>query len=366
MVQPDNRLLTNLIKCEKEHHSALLALLVRSHTSLAALSAYASTAAPPVAQALLGCIQAFAAADEGLRGYAAALEGWKEELKEVRRVEDEVKAVVRDKEILVGRLIKASKQKIPTSSLQAGPAPIPNASYLAPSSPSSSSFSLPSTSQPYAQAGYQYTPTPHATQHINSKLALAQRELHACEAHLAGKEAELAEVRRSALTEGMARRCRAMAEVGLVWRERGEQGMGALEELGREAAGAPPPAPSHTYNPPHRRSASYSSHASSLAPSHSASQYQRAHSPFGHQRSQSPFNLPRSTSPFNNGPGTYQTLGGGYQHSHPLPSLPERDSWHGETDRNRERPATYHPSADERRPMSTVDGHRPMSLHTDE
>jgi hypothetical protein len=136
----------------------------------------------------------------------------------------------------VGRLIKASKQKIPTSSLQAGPAPIPNASFLAPSSPSSSSFSLPSTSQQYNQGGYQYTPTPHATQHINAKLALAQRELHACEAHLAGKEAELAEVRRSAMTEGMARRCRAMAEVGIVWRERGEQGMGALDELGRDAA----------------------------------------------------------------------------------------------------------------------------------
>lgn len=53
-MQPDNRLLTNLIKCEKEHHSALLGLLVRSHTSLAALSAYASAAAPPVAHALLG------------------------------------------------------------------------------------------------------------------------------------------------------------------------------------------------------------------------------------------------------------------------------------------------------------------------
>ncbi|KAG8713020.1 hypothetical protein FRC09_019213 [Ceratobasidium sp. 395] len=360
MVQPDNRLLTNLIKCEKEHHSALLALLVRSHTSLAALSAYASTAAPPVAQALLGCIQAFAAADEGLRGYAAALEGWKEELKEVRRVEDEVKAVVRDKDILVGRLIKASKQKIPTSSLQAGPAPIPNASYLAPSSPSSSSFSLPSTSQPYAQGGYTYTPTPHATQHINSKLALAQRELHACEAHLASKEAELAEVRRSAMTEGMARRCRAMADVGVVWRERGEQGLGALNELGRDAAGAPPPPP-HTYNPP-RRSTSYSSHSgSSIAPSHSASQYQ-----YQHPRAQSPFGLPRSTSPFNAGsPGTYQTLSGGYQHSHPLPSLPERDSWHGEADRGR--PATYHQSSDERRPMSMVqDDRRPMSMHADE
>ncbi|QRV81510.1 proteophosphoglycan ppg4 [Ceratobasidium sp. AG-Ba] len=348
-MQADNRLLTNLIKCEKEHHSALLALLVRSHTSLAALSAYASTAAPPVAQALLGCIQAFAAADEGLRGYAAALEGWKEELKEVKRVEDEVKTVMRDKELLVGRLIKASKQKIPTSSLQAGPAPIPNASYLSPASPSSSSFSLPNTSQPYGG----YTPTPHATQHINSKLALAQRELHACEAHLAGKEAELAEVRRSAMTEGMARRCRAMADVGLVWRERGDQGLGALEQLGRENAGAPPPPPPHTYNPP-RRSGSYSSHSgSSLSPSHSASQYL--------PRSQSPFGLPRSTSPFHTGQGTYQTLGGGYQHSHALPALPERDSWHAE------RPATYHQGSDDRRyderdrrPMSMVlaDDHR--------
>ncbi|KAJ1304144.1 hypothetical protein OPQ81_008544 [Rhizoctonia solani] len=339
-MQADNRLLTNLIKCEKEHHSALLAFLVRSHTSLAALSAYASTASPPVAQALRGCIQSFAAADEGLRGYAAALEGWKEELKEVKRVEDELKAVVKDKDILVNRLIKASKQKIPTSSIQAGPAPIPT-----PSSPSSSSlsFSL-QTSQPYT-----YTPTPHATQHINSKLAQAQRELQACESHLASKEAELAEVRRSAIAEGMARRCRAMADAGHVWRERGEMGLSALGELSGEDAGAPP---NQYYNPP-RRTLSTST-SSSLAPSHSVSQQ--------HRRSQSPFSPTyshsRSASP---GPGTYHSIsGGGYQHSHPLPALPERNSWHVE-DSYQEGPSRR--PEPPRRPLSLIDPPRAPVLH---
>ncbi|KEP47253.1 hypothetical protein V565_162490 [Rhizoctonia solani 123E] len=326
-MQADNRLLTNLIKCEKEHHSALLGLLVRSHTSLAALSAYASTASPPVAQALRGCIQSFAAADEGLRGYAAALEGWKEELKEVKRVEDELKAVVKDKDILVGRLIKASKQKIPTSSIQAGPAPIPT------SSPSSSSLSFPMpTSQPY-----QYTPTPHATQHINSKLAQAQRELQACEGHLAGKEAELAEVRRSAIAEGMARRCRAMADMGHVWRERGESGLGALHELSQEAP------------PNHRRSYSTHSSSSSLAPSHSISQQR-------HTRSQSPFSptYPHGSRSASPAPGTYHSINGGYQHSHPLPPLPERNSWHVQ-DSNRHDPP--------RRPISLADPPRAPALH---
>ncbi|KAF8693806.1 hypothetical protein RHS03_08358, partial [Rhizoctonia solani] len=338
-MQADNRLLTNLIKCEKEHHSALLALLVRSHTSLAALSAYASTASPPVAQALRGCIQAFAAADEGLRGYAVALEGWKEELKEVKRVEDELKAVVKDKDILVNRLIKASKQKIPTSSIQAGPAPIPHGS-----SPSSSSFSLP-TSQPYS-----YTPTPHATQHINSKLAQAQRELQACETHLAGKEAELAEVRRSAIAEGMARRCRAMADAGHVWRETGEVGLSTLGELSNEDASAAPPQLPH-YNPPRRTFSTHSSGSSSLAPSHSASQQR-------HSRSQSPFSPAyshgsRSASP---GPGTYHSINGGYQHSHPLPALPERNSWHVEdTPVRRPEPS--------RRPISLIDPPRAPALH---
>ncbi|CAE6501127.1 unnamed protein product [Rhizoctonia solani] len=341
-MQADNRLLTNLIKCEKEHHSALLGLLVRSHTSLAALSAYASTASPPVAQALRGCIQSFAAADEGLRGYAAAVEGWKEELKEVKRVEDELKAVVKDKDILVGRLIKASKQKIPTSSIQAGPAPIPSAS---PSS-SSLSFSNP-TSQPY-----QYTPTPHATQHINSKLAQAQRELQACEAHLAAKEAELAEVRRSAIAEGMARRCRAMADAGHVWRERGELGLGALHELSGEDAGAAPTQYSH------RRSYStHSTSSSSLAPSHSVSQQRHTHT-----RSQSPFSPTyshnsRSTSP---APGTYHSISGGYQHSHPLPALPERNSWHVEDEPSRRPVSLVDPP---RRPISLVDPPRAPTLH---
>ncbi|KAB5591037.1 Proteophosphoglycan ppg4 [Ceratobasidium theobromae] len=353
----DNRLLANLIKCEKDHHSALLGLLVRSHTALAALSAYASGASPPVAHALRGCIQAFAAADEGLRGYAAAVEGWKEELKEVKRVEDELRTVIKDKDILVGRLIKASKQKIPASSLQAGPAPIPNASHFS-SSASSSSFSL-HTSQPY-----HFTPTPHATQHINSKLALAQRELQACEAHLAAKEAELAEVRRSAIAEGMGRRCRAMADVGVVWRERGEQGVATLNELDRDAAAAA----SHL--------------VSSLAPSHSASQL-RSHAPS--ILSQSPFSsghvpagshspmgyvLPRSTSPFT---GTYQTLNGGYQHSHPLPALPERNSWHLHDDQLLNRPASYHSHphpgprssslGEPRRPTSLIDPPRAPSLN---
>ncbi|KAF8748752.1 hypothetical protein RHS01_10588 [Rhizoctonia solani] len=358
-MQADNRLLTNLIKCEKEHHSALLALLVRSHTSLAALSAYASTASPPVAQALRGCIQAFAAADEGLRGYAVALEGWKEELKEVKRVEDELKAVVKDKDILVNRLIKASKQKIPTSSIQAGPSHTSRILTL---------FIV--LFPPHVSTIQLHTHSPRNATH--------QFEIGPGSERVAG------------IGNGQA--MSGHGDAGHVWRETGEVGLSTLGELSNEdasgtnsmitappcfpfdyvprrvvmfdgrcsmfdvryslrflALSAPPQLPH--YNPPRRTFSTHSSGSSSLAPSHSASQQR-------HSRSQSPFSPAyshgsRSASP---GPGTYHSINGGYQHSHPLPALPERNSWHVEdTPVRRPEPS--------RRPISLIDPPRAPALH---
>ncbi|KAJ7908835.1 hypothetical protein B0H13DRAFT_651361 [Mycena leptocephala] len=88
----------------------------------------------------------------------------------------------------VTRLIKASKPTLHTT----------HSSTSLPSSPIQSHISLPFS----------------ANSTTNAKLAAAQTELQACEAHLAAKEAALGAHRAALVREGLAGRCRALAECG--------------------------------------------------------------------------------------------------------------------------------------------------------
>lgn len=198
----DSRLLVNLISHEKDYTKQLYALLERSQSSLASFSAYASASSPPTSQVVIEVAGAFAGADEGLRKYAASLEVWQEQLKSLKELEDEVGNVMRDREILVTRLIKASKHQKPTRDA------------LLATSGSSSSLSF---VKPEVQIG--------------SKLASAQGELQACEAHLASKERELDMMRTVAVRTGLQARCKALVECGWQWGEMGKEGLRALEML---------------------------------------------------------------------------------------------------------------------------------------
>jgi len=96
----DSRLLAQVLKVDKEYSSALNGLLLSSQASLAALNAYASSCPPNHAQAMLSVVSALSGADEALRAYLLAVDAWRTDLKRVRRSEEEIGTILRDREIL--------------------------------------------------------------------------------------------------------------------------------------------------------------------------------------------------------------------------------------------------------------------------
>ena len=65
----------------------------------------------------------------------------------------------------------------------------------------------------------------------STKLAAAQSELQACEAHLATKERDLDALRKTAFVFGLSARCKALVECGWTWGEMGKEGLRALESM---------------------------------------------------------------------------------------------------------------------------------------
>ncbi|KAM5545687.1 hypothetical protein V8D89_000725 [Ganoderma adspersum] len=271
----DSRLLTNLLTHEKDYSKHLSILLDYSHASLASFSAYASAASPPTSQVIIAVAGALTGADDALRSYAAAVQRWQDELKALKTMEDDVGNIMRDREILVTRLIKASKspQKHAardTSSLLGGT-----------SSPSGSSLNI---TKPEVQVG--------------QKLSVAQAELQACEAHLATKEQELSAFRAHTIRTGLEARCKAMVECGWAWGEMGKEGMralGGLDTINGYGGSSMHPYLHQALNGNDKAG----SDVSSIAPSQSASQVGHGSPPNNPidstWRSASP--LPRSTSP---------------------------------------------------------------------
>lgn len=276
---PDSRLLSNLIAHEKEYTKHLSALFPISHAALASLSAFAaaspsvipSSSSVSLAQTIATIVDIFSGADDALQLYNQAVENWREQLGRLMKLEEDIAAILRDREILVTRLLKVSKSSKTTRD--------PRSSLILPSG-STSFISLPSTNS-----------TLHSSS--NTKLLLAQEELRACEAHLATKELELETLRVSIAREGLGARCRALIDCGWAWGEMGKQGLLALQSLSADGQvpelplatfplhshipstsitskqkPLPSALPSHVTQGP----ISYSSDISSLTPSQSASQ----------------------------------------------------------------------------------------------
>ncbi|KAJ3849675.1 hypothetical protein EV368DRAFT_26644, partial [Lentinula lateritia] len=278
----DSRLLAQLITNEKQYTSNLQGLLVQSNASVTSLEAYAASFPPPFSspppsfaltvstkainlqepfpnsQVILNLANMLRNADEAFRVYVGAVEEWGRLLGELKALEDEVGDVLRDREILVTRLLKVSKFT---------PKQSPFAVF--PSSPPASS-----------------TPLPGKT---TKKLHLAQAELQACEAHLTRKEAELEHKRASVICDGFKLRFHALAECGWRWVNIGKQGEVVLGSRDGQMQGIltfiqvphtagnkplPPliaPVPIHP-SEFHHRDDRPSSDLSSIAPSQSASQ----------------------------------------------------------------------------------------------
>ncbi|EJT98261.1 hypothetical protein DACRYDRAFT_118968 [Dacryopinax primogenitus] len=248
---PSERLLASLIKADTTATNSLSAFLASSHASHAALSAYASVHQPPLGDVLRQVEASLRGVHEAVRAYVGAMEMWTTELGEVKEREEEVGQVRRDRDILVTRLIKASKLR-PVSAHGLLPS-------LLPSSPHSSVLSLPAPGD-----------TP--------KLVNAQAELQACEGHLVGRQRALEDITKAAIARGILRRCAALEELAEACKTASGRARGALHTLVpakfQNGTGTPfdkplpSPSPYVHRQPP--RAASPSS--DSLSPSQSASQ----------------------------------------------------------------------------------------------
>ncbi|KAL0571934.1 hypothetical protein V5O48_010024 [Marasmius crinis-equi] len=227
VLSSDSRLLNNLISHEKEYSKHLHALLDSSHASFNSLTAFAASSPPPTSQIILAVAGSLSNVDDALRGYVVAVERWRQYLADLKDLEDEVGNIMRDRDILVTRLLKASKSK-PTSnrdsllsSIQMSPSPQP----MPPFHHSPSSSTLGSYDDPTSMT---YLPTPpeptnsYFSAPPNKKLQAAQSELQACEAHLAIKERELDVKRNGAITEGLHTRFHALSECGQRWTQIGK------------------------------------------------------------------------------------------------------------------------------------------------
>ncbi|KAF9039332.1 hypothetical protein BJ165DRAFT_1352237 [Panaeolus papilionaceus] len=233
----DSRLLTNLLTHEKEYSKHLTALHDLSNNSLASFAAYAAASGQQTSGVVLSVAGSLAAADEALRRYGQGVDEWKESMRALKELEEEVGNIMRDREILVTRVIKASRSSKNAAgsirdSLLLNHQTFTSASSLSltsspPDSPS------PGASRPLSITSLSPLPS-------NPKLLAAQSELQACETHLASKEHELAVRRCTALKDGLGARMKAMAECGWAWGEIGREagrvldGLGGVKVEGRE------------------------------------------------------------------------------------------------------------------------------------
>ena len=96
----DSRLLVNLLAQEKDYSKQLYILLGAAEASVASLSAYAASSPPPASQTILKVAGSLASADDALRRYVSSVDEWREQLKSLKTLEEEVTNIIRDREIL--------------------------------------------------------------------------------------------------------------------------------------------------------------------------------------------------------------------------------------------------------------------------
>ncbi|GAA5875724.1 hypothetical protein JCM16303_003968 [Sporobolomyces ruberrimus] len=221
--QHDGRLLNNLINREKEATHAFKQYSLNSGSAAAALSTWStadSANTTDIMDASTQITQLLSSLTDTQRSYLNALTLYRSSLKEVHGREVALKTVVRDREILVNRVIKLGNKKPKDEQL-------------------------------------------HSHQ---IKLEDAQRELTACETFLQDEEAALGELKRRSFREALSHRMKSMGELGRVMEDVALEALDVLAQLdGPDNA---------SFNPDHYREEYEigSDAGESIAPFDSASQ----------------------------------------------------------------------------------------------
>lgn len=185
----DSRLLQNLIKGEKVYIDNLAASSISGFAAASALAAWGTSEAPDISKASQTLSEILASVADAQRTHVQALEGYRSALKDVLDREQSIRSVVRDRDILVGRLIKASKKKV---------------------SKKDSGLSQ---------------------EEKMEKVNAAQRELHACEQVLASEEAALVGVKRRTFKEALTMRMKTMGDAGAATVEAAKEAILLLDEF---------------------------------------------------------------------------------------------------------------------------------------
>lgn len=185
----DSRLLQNLIKGEKSYIDNLAASSISAYAAASALAAWGTSEAPDISKAAQALSEILGTVADAQRTHVQALEGYRSALKDVLDREQSIRSVVRDRDILVGRLIKASKKKV--SKKDSG------------------------VSQ----------------EDKMDKVNAAQRELHACEQVLASEEAALVGVKRRTFKEALTMRMKTMGDAGAATVEAAKEAILLLDDF---------------------------------------------------------------------------------------------------------------------------------------
>lgn len=190
----DSRLLTNLIKSERNYINNLHSSVMSAHAASSALSAWGTSEARDVSEASARVADLLSASADVQSTHVSAIEGYRAALKDVADREASIRNVVRDRDILVGRLIKASNKSV-------------NDAGKSKKSPE---------------------------QRVE-KVHMAQRELQACEEILAQEEAALVGVKRRTFKEALTMRMKTMGDAGAAMVEAAKKAILLLDEFDSNA-----------------------------------------------------------------------------------------------------------------------------------
>ncbi|CDZ98458.1 hypothetical protein [Phaffia rhodozyma] len=251
------RLLTAVLNSEKAHVDALFQALALSHNSQAALAAYASAGRDePLGLAVGGVVGVLGEEYETRQeAYASSLSSTRLALKEIRDAEDSLANVIRDRDILVQRMVKQTSKK-------------PSKSDLRNSTGSGGSIFGLHHSRDSASIS-----SSNASHDKASKLEEAQLELAGCEETLKREQVQLDAIRRRVIKECLEHRLRNLEALGTSTQAAAKRALVELHTYLHEGA----PFEDH-HNIPRQQgpyTPSVDSNTPSLAPSQSASQIGR-------------------------------------------------------------------------------------------
>ncbi|WFC98971.1 hypothetical protein MYAM1_001705 [Malassezia yamatoensis] len=198
----DSRALQNLIKAEKTYVENLFSSTSAAMSAASSLQAWGISETPDMERATLSVTKWLEDVASAQRTHGQAIDQFREALKDVLDREHSIRSILRDREILISRVIKSGKRKPTRKEVMNG------------------------------------------DEEHQAKIAEAQQELHACEQLLANESALLVGVKRRTFKEALAMRVKTMGDTGAVMMDSARSILLYLDDFDANVPVAPvPPTP---------------------------------------------------------------------------------------------------------------------------